>query len=166
MNLPLLDTQNAYLITHHAYRRHSRRSLSNHQGGRALRHSPSAGALVVHDRVGPPNGSDTIQPPARVGGVIWVRDPSAAAGWPAALLYGSVARGEEKSGSDVDLMIVGSLKQIDLLSVLRKLESRFRREVNVTLFSSEEFHRKLATGDHFLKAVLKGQDHFTEGCVG
>src|SRR5947207_4596276 len=60
-----------------------------------------------------------------------------------ALIYGSVARGEEKSGSDVDLMIVGSLKQIDLLSVLRKLESRFRREVNVTLFSSEEFHRKL-----------------------
>ena len=32
-----------------------------------------------------------------------------------ALLYGSVARGEEKSGSDVDLMIVGSLKQIDVL---------------------------------------------------
>ncbi|HEY1895841.1 MAG TPA: nucleotidyltransferase domain-containing protein [Terracidiphilus sp.] len=74
-----------------------------------------------------------------------------------ALVYGSVARGEEKSGSDVDLMIVGSLKQIDLLPALRKLESRFRREVNVTLFSSEEFQRKLAAGDHFLKAVLKGK---------
>jgi DNA-binding transcriptional ArsR family regulator len=32
-----------------------------------------------------------------------------------ALIYGSVARGGEKSGSDVDLMIVGSLKQIDLV---------------------------------------------------
>lgn len=74
-----------------------------------------------------------------------------------ALLYGSVARGEEKSASDVDLMIVGPLKQIDLLPALRKLESRFRREVNVTLFSSEEFHRKLAAGDYFLKAVLKGK---------
>jgi predicted nucleotidyltransferase len=57
-----------------------------------------------------------------------------------ALMYGSVARGEERSGSDVDLMIVGSLKHVDLLSALRRLESRFRREVNVTLFSSEEFH--------------------------
>jgi predicted nucleotidyltransferase len=74
-----------------------------------------------------------------------------------ALLYGSVARGKENSGSDVDLMVIGSLKHIDLLPTLRRLESRFRREVNVTLFSSEEFHRKLATGDHFLKAILKGK---------
>ncbi|HEY4047904.1 MAG TPA: nucleotidyltransferase domain-containing protein [Acidobacteriaceae bacterium] len=82
-----------------------------------------------------------------------------------ALLYGSVARGEEKSGSDVDLMIVGSLKQIDLLSALRKLESRFRREVNVTLFSSEEFHRKLTGGDHFLKAVLKSKTISLKGAL-
>jgi predicted nucleotidyltransferase len=74
-----------------------------------------------------------------------------------ALLYGSVARSEEKSGSDVDLMIVGSLKQTDLLPALRKLESRFSREVNVTLFSPEEFHRKLAAGDHFLTSVVKGK---------
>jgi predicted nucleotidyltransferase len=82
-----------------------------------------------------------------------------------ALIYGSVARGEEKSGSDVDLMIVGSLKQIDLLPALRKLESRFRREVNVTLFSSEEFQRKLAAGDHFLKAVLKGKTISLKGAL-
>jgi predicted nucleotidyltransferase len=82
-----------------------------------------------------------------------------------ALLYGSVARREEKSGSDVDLIIVGSLKQIDLLSSLRKLESRFRREVNVTLFSWEEFHRKLAAGDHFLKAVLKGKTIELKGAL-
>lgn len=82
-----------------------------------------------------------------------------------ALLYGSVARGQEKSASDVDLMIVGSLKQIDLLPSLRKLESRFGREVNVTLFSSEEFRRKLAAGDHFLKAVLKGKTISLKGTL-
>jgi predicted nucleotidyltransferase len=74
-----------------------------------------------------------------------------------AFLYGSIARGEEHSASDVDLMIVGTLKQIDLLPVLRKLETRFRREVNVTLYSPEEFHRRLAAGDHFLHSVLKGK---------
>ncbi len=73
-----------------------------------------------------------------------------------ALLYGSMARGTENPGSDVDLMIVGGIKQIDLLPTLRKLEVRFRREVNVTLFSPEEFRRKLAAGDHFLDSVLKG----------
>jgi predicted nucleotidyltransferase len=74
-----------------------------------------------------------------------------------AFLYGSVARGEEHSASDVDLMVVGALKQIDLLPALRKLEARFRREVNVTLFSPEEFRRKLAGEDHFLHSVLRGK---------
>ena len=73
-----------------------------------------------------------------------------------ALLYGSMARGSEHPGSDIDLMIVGGIKQIDLLPTLRKLEARFRREVNVTLFSPEEFHRKLASRDHFIDSVLKG----------
>jgi len=74
-----------------------------------------------------------------------------------AFLYGSIARGEEHSASDVDLAIVGTLKQIDLLPALRKLEARFGREVNVTLFSPEEFRRKLAAKDHFLHSVLKGK---------
>ena len=72
-----------------------------------------------------------------------------------ALLYGSIARGEEHAGSDIDLMVVGTLQQIDLLPVLRKLESRFGREVNVTLFTPEEFHQRLASDDHFLRSVLK-----------
>lgn len=74
-----------------------------------------------------------------------------------AFLYGSIARGEERSASDVDLAIVGTLRQIDLLPALRKLEARFRREVNVTLFSPKEFHARLASGDHFLHSVLKGK---------
>ena len=74
-----------------------------------------------------------------------------------ALVYGSIARGEGHSASDLDLMIVGTLKQIDLVSVLRKLEARFRREVNVTLFSPQEFRRKLAAEDHFLHSVLMGK---------
>jgi len=74
-----------------------------------------------------------------------------------AFLYGSIARGEEHSASDVDLAIVGTLKPIDLLPALRKLEARFGREVNVTLFSPQEFRRKLAAEDHFLHSVLKGK---------
>jgi predicted nucleotidyltransferase len=74
-----------------------------------------------------------------------------------ALIYGSIARGEEHSGSDIDLMIVGTLQQIDLLPKLRKLEASFRRDVNVTLFSPDEFHRKLRNQDHFLDTVLKGK---------
>lgn len=71
-----------------------------------------------------------------------------------ALLCGSVARGEEHARSDMDLMVVGTLKQIDLLPVLRKLENRFRRKINVTLSSPEEFRRKLASTDQLLSTVM------------
>jgi predicted nucleotidyltransferase len=82
-----------------------------------------------------------------------------------ALIYGSIARGEEHSSSDVDLMIVGTLQQIDLLPTLRKLEAGFRREVNVTLFSPDEFHRKLGNEDHFLDTVLKGKKILLKGTL-
>jgi predicted nucleotidyltransferase len=74
-----------------------------------------------------------------------------------ALLYGSIASREEHAGSDIDLMVVGTLQQIDLVPVLRNLENRFRREVNVTLFSPAEFHLKLASGDHFLSSVMNAK---------
>jgi predicted nucleotidyltransferase len=80
-----------------------------------------------------------------------------------AFLYGSIARGEEHSASDVDLAIVGTLRQIDLLPALRKLEARFHREVNATLFSPEEFRARLAAGDHFLHSVLQGKTIMLKG---
>jgi hypothetical protein len=40
---------------------------------------------------------------------------------------------------------------------LRNLESRFRRAVNVSLFSSGEFRRKLASADHFLCSVMNAK---------
>jgi len=82
-----------------------------------------------------------------------------------AFLYGSIARGEEHSASDVDLAIVGTLRQIDLLPALRKLEARFHREVNVTLFSPQEFRARLTGGDHFLRSVLKGKTISLKGAL-
>jgi predicted nucleotidyltransferase len=82
-----------------------------------------------------------------------------------ALLYGSIAREEEHAGSDVDLMIVGTVKQIELLPALRKLEDRFRRAVNVTLYSRREFRSRLAAGDHFLSSVLKDKTVLLKGSL-
>ena len=74
-----------------------------------------------------------------------------------AFLYGSIARGEEDARSDIDLMIVGSIATARLLPVLRRLEQRFNREVNLTRYSEDEFYAKVRTGDHFLTSVLKEQ---------
>jgi predicted nucleotidyltransferase len=80
-----------------------------------------------------------------------------------AFVYGSVARREERVTSDVDLMVIGSAGLADLAPVLRKTERRLGREINVTGYSRDEFRKKVAEGDHFLKTVLKGDLQFVKG---
>jgi uncharacterized protein len=80
-----------------------------------------------------------------------------------AFVYGSVARGEERATSDVDLMVIGNVGLSQLSPVLRKAEKRLGREVNVTNYSVDEFRKKVAEGDHFLTTVLKGSLHFVKG---
>ncbi len=80
-----------------------------------------------------------------------------------AFVYGSLARSEELSTSDVDLMIVGRARLADLSPALQKAEQRLGREVNPTMFSPEEFAKKLKQGHHFLKTVLHGEKLFVLG---
>ena len=80
-----------------------------------------------------------------------------------AFVYGSVARGEERSTSDVDLMVIGNVGLAQLSPVLRKAEKRLGREVNLTDYSIEEFRKKGGEGDHFLTTVLKGGLQFVKG---
>ncbi len=73
-----------------------------------------------------------------------------------AFVYGSVARGEERAGSDVDVMIVGRLKFSDAVLALSPAEESLRREVNPHVYSAREFQAKVAGGDPFLTRVLEG----------
>jgi len=80
-----------------------------------------------------------------------------------AFIYGSVARGEEKSTSDVDLLIIGSIGLAELAPTLRRLEKKFNREFNATCFAPEEFKGKVRGANHFLTAVLKEEKIFIRG---
>lgn len=80
-----------------------------------------------------------------------------------AFVYGSVARAEELSASDVDLMIIGKVGLADLAPALRRAEKRLSRAVNPTLYSREEFGTKLRARDHFLTSVLDGARLFMLG---
>jgi len=80
-----------------------------------------------------------------------------------AFVYGSVAREEETAQSDVDLMIVGKATLDEILSRLSTVEKSIGRPINPTVYSVEEFKAKLASGNHFLTAVLKGQKEFLLG---
>jgi predicted nucleotidyltransferase len=80
-----------------------------------------------------------------------------------AFVYGSIARREEHARSDIDLMVIGAVGVAALAPALRKIEARLGREVNVTSYSAAEFRKKVASGDHFLRAVLRGPKEFVKG---
>jgi predicted nucleotidyltransferase len=80
-----------------------------------------------------------------------------------ALLYGSVARSQEEPESDIDLLVVGKTGLADLVPALRTAERTLGRPINASVFSSEEFARRVCGGDHFLSAVLEGTTQFVKG---
>src|SRR3989475_1598919 len=80
-----------------------------------------------------------------------------------AFVYGSVAREQETAQSDVDLMVVGKATLDEVLSRLSTVEKSIGRSVNPTVYSVAEFKSKLASGNHFLTALLKGQKVFLLG---
>jgi predicted nucleotidyltransferase len=70
-----------------------------------------------------------------------------------AVVYGSMANGAETSGSDIDLLIIGSVKMMALASLLERTTAKLRRQINPTLFTPEEFSQK-ARRSHFIQSVL------------
>jgi predicted nucleotidyltransferase len=80
-----------------------------------------------------------------------------------AFVHGSVARGTERSSSDVDLLLVGTVSLAKVAPALRRAEARLGRPVNVTLYSPRELGTKLAAGHHFLRSVLGAERLFVIG---
>ncbi len=80
-----------------------------------------------------------------------------------AFVYGSIARGEEKASSDVDLMVVGNVSFQDVVAALSEIERKLGREVNPTVFGPREFREKLAAKNHFLSSVAKEKKLFVIG---
>jgi predicted nucleotidyltransferase len=80
-----------------------------------------------------------------------------------AFVYGSVAREQETAQSDVDLMVVGKVTLDEIISRVSTVEKTIGRPINPTVYSVAEFKSKLASGNHFLTAVLKGQKVFLLG---
>ena len=81
----------------------------------------------------------------------------------AAFVYGSVARGEERARSDLDVMVVGEASFGDVVAALAPAQESLRREVNPSVYPALEFRKKLAAGNPFLKRVLAERKIFIVG---
>jgi predicted nucleotidyltransferase len=80
-----------------------------------------------------------------------------------AFVFGSLASGTEKPGSDLDLMVVGSIGFRALSARLRRVAAQLGREINPVVFSTAEFAKRKQSGDHFLATVLKAPKLFLIG---
>ena len=70
-----------------------------------------------------------------------------------AAVYGSMASGTETSRSDIDLLLIGSIKMIDLSSLLEQATAKLRRHINPSLYVPGEFSQKTRSS-HFVQSVL------------
>ena len=80
-----------------------------------------------------------------------------------AFVFGSVARQEERAGSDVDLMILGDVSFSDIVAALAPAQKALVREINPNVFAVSEFRSKLAAGNHFLRIIMKEKKLFVLG---
>ncbi|MFA7351770.1 MAG: nucleotidyltransferase domain-containing protein [Methylotenera sp.] len=71
-----------------------------------------------------------------------------------AFVFGSVARGDQQTNSDVDIMLIGSLSFSDAVQALHTTQTVLQREINPVVYSQEEFNRRVKNSDSFIKEVL------------
>lgn len=80
-----------------------------------------------------------------------------------AWIYGSIAKATETSASDIDLMVIGSLRYRDLIAILKPIEDKLQRTINPTLYSKKEFIEKVRAKNNFIRNVLKSEKVFLLG---
>ena len=80
-----------------------------------------------------------------------------------AFVFGSIARGEETAGSDVDLMVIGHLGLRDLSGLLSGIEEKIGREVNPHVLREEEFRKRIRAKEHFVSSVMETPKIFIIG---
>jgi predicted nucleotidyltransferase len=80
-----------------------------------------------------------------------------------AFIFGSVARGTETAGSDVDILIIGSVDFGNVVEALYPAQQQLAREINPKIFSVREWRGKVKARDPFVTDVLTKQKIFLIG---
>lgn len=72
-----------------------------------------------------------------------------------ALLYGSMASGEDHAGSDADVLIIADdLTLEDVFGALASAEQSIGRTINPTVYTKEEFRKRRDAGNPFISRLL------------
>lgn len=80
-----------------------------------------------------------------------------------ALVFGSIARGEENTRSDVDLLLVADCTFGDAVKALHPVQEKLQREINPVLYTAAEFVQRIANRDAFVGNLLANPKLFVIG---
>lgn len=80
-----------------------------------------------------------------------------------AFIFGSVARGEERAASDVDLCVVGSVRHGAVLSALSPAAAAVGRPVNPLVYTVAEMRAKMKVPSTFFAKMLSSEKIFLVG---
>lgn len=78
-------------------------------------------------------------------------------------LFGSMARGEENAGSDVDLFLIGDCTFGEVAKALYPAQEKLQREINPVMLTSAELMLRDKNEDAFIRNILGGQKLFVIG---
>lgn len=80
-----------------------------------------------------------------------------------AFVFGSLARGDENAGSDVDLLLVGTPSFAEVVKALYPAQQTLQREINPVVYSPPELAERIASGDPFIRELLAKPKLFVTG---
>lgn len=70
-----------------------------------------------------------------------------------AIIFGSFANNTYNSESDIDLLVIGNVKQKEIFRLLRPIEKMIKREINPVVWTIEELKKSKDKG--FVKDIMK-----------
>ncbi|WBS02306.1 nucleotidyltransferase domain-containing protein [Pseudoduganella sp. SL102] len=80
-----------------------------------------------------------------------------------ALVFGSVARGEETAHSDVDVLVFGDIGFADVVEVLHPAQEAVQREINPVVYRADDFRAKYAANNTWAHEVVNKPKLFLIG---
>jgi AraC-like DNA-binding protein len=80
-----------------------------------------------------------------------------------AFIFGSVARGDERSGSDVDVCVIGDALNRSVSSAMSAIEPSMGRPASPLVYTAQEFREKARNGNPFVIQLLTAEKMFLIG---
>jgi predicted nucleotidyltransferase len=80
-----------------------------------------------------------------------------------AFVYGSVVTGEDREGSDVDVLVVTDAGPREVSDRIGAVEEEIGREINAVVLTPTEYRERSRRGEHFLRGVMAGRKLYLIG---